>query len=63
MKDISLMEFCREKSQSEAGQIMGCTQSAVSQMIRSGREIYFFQNQQGIWEFKEIRRPGKKKAA
>lgn len=63
MKDISLTEFCREKSQYEAGQIMGCTQSAVSQMIRSGRNIYFFQNEAGAWEYKEIRKPGKKKAA
>ena len=40
MKEKTLKQFCDEKSQQAAADIIGCTQGAVWQMIKNGREIY-----------------------
>lgn len=37
--EISLENFVSERSQKEAARLMGVTQSAVSQMLRSGRQV------------------------
>lgn len=63
MKKIPLPEFCDLNSQAEAAQIIGCSQSAISQMIQAKREIYITQGEDGNLSAIEIRKPKSKKAA
>ena len=39
MKTIPLNEFVRDHGQKKVAEMMGVTQSAVSQMLRSGRNV------------------------
>jgi predicted transcriptional regulator len=63
MKKTPLAEFCDLKSQAQAAQIIGCTQSAISQMIKAERQIYITEDESGNFECIEIRKPKMKKAA
>lgn len=63
MKQIPLAEFCNLKSQAEAAEIIGCSQSAVSQMIRAERKVYITDDGMGNLGCIEIRKPKAKKAA
>lgn len=59
MKDIPLSEFVKSHSQAEAAKAIGVNQSAVSQMLAAGREIYIRQNEDG-YESYEVKPIGKK---
>jgi len=61
MKEIHIKDFCEECGQARAAEIMGCTQGAVSLMLKAGREIYFT-TQDNVVTYYEIRRPGRKRA-
>lgn len=63
MKKTPLAEFCELKSQSEAALIIGCSQSAISQMIRARRDVFITEDEQGVLGCMEIRKPKAKKAA
>ena len=63
MNEISLSEFCAKFSQVKAAEIMGCSQSAVSQMLASARDIRFVAGIDGHYSHFEIKIPAKKKAA
>ena len=63
MNEITLKDFCGRFSQAKAAEIMECSQSAVSQMVASGRDIRFTEAQDGTYKHFEIKIPAKKKAA
>jgi len=63
MSEISLSEFCDKFSQGRAAEIMGCSQSAVSQMVAARRDIRFVCGVDGVYTHFEIKIPAKKKAA
>jgi DNA-binding transcriptional LysR family regulator len=47
MKDMPLHEFCSARSQAQVAEVLGWTQSAVSQAIRSGRDIRIVEHDAG----------------
>lgn len=51
------------KAQKEVGEILGVTQGAVSQALTADRDIYFHEVAPGVFDFYEIKKPRKKKAA
>lgn len=59
----TLQEFLSDKSQSEAGKLLGgMTQSAIHQMIKSGREVYVTRDSASDqFDWYEIRRSPKSK--
>ncbi|QEY15488.1 hypothetical protein D0C16_05565 [Cellvibrio sp. KY-GH-1] len=63
MKKIPLSEFCSNQSQLRAAEIIGCSQSAVSQMLASKRAVFIIENDDGSFGCEEIRKPKAKKAA
>lgn len=63
MKKIPLLEFCESRSQTEAAQVIGCSQSAVSQMLRAKRLVYITEDDLGNLDCIEIKTPKAKKAA
>lgn len=63
MADIHISEFSQGRTQAEIALILGVTQGAVHQMIKSGRDIYFRPIDSGGFEFYEIKKPRGKKAA
>lgn len=63
MKRIPLRQFCDEYSQVRAAEVIGCSQSAVSQMLASKRSVFITQDEDGAFGCEEIRRPKQKKAA
>jgi len=63
MNEITLNDFCAKFSQVKAAEIIGCSQSAVSQMVASCRDIRFVEAQDGTYTHFEIKIPAKKKAA
>lgn len=58
---VPLSQFCGDHSQQRAAEIMDCTQSAVHQAIKAGREIYIVALADGGFEWFEIKR--RKKSA
>ena len=63
MTEIPLAKFCEDNSQRKAAEIIGCTQSAVSQMIQSRRNIFIYEKEDGTLGCREIRIPKPNKAA
>jgi predicted transcriptional regulator len=63
MASISIEDFCKKYSQLKAAEIIGCSQSAISQMIQSKRNIIFSENADGVFSCHEIKIPKSKKAA
>lgn len=67
MKDIKLADWMAVRKQKEAAKLIGCNQSAVSQMIRSGRQIYVRVTDLGevvkVWEERPVGAKGKKESA
>jgi hypothetical protein len=61
MREIHIKEFCRESRQAEAAEILGCTQGAVSKMLKAERDIFFVVGD-GCPTFYEIKRPKKSSA-
>jgi hypothetical protein len=60
MKEVALKDFCLSESQTRAGEVMGCSQSAVHQALKAGREIYFLINEQGLAiDWYEVKRPAR----
>lgn len=57
MKEVALAVFCAKKKQAEAASILGCSQVAVSQMLKAEREIVIVFNDDGSKSWYEIRRP------
>ena len=56
MKTIPLSEFVKDHGQKRVAEMMGVTQSAVSQMLRSGRTVVVDVDQfGGFIEAREIR--------
>lgn len=60
MKDMALADWIAERTQAEAAELIGCNQSAVSQMLRSDRQIFVRISGKGevfrIWEERPIGR-------
>ena len=58
MKDIPLADWVAERTQAEAAELIGCNQSAVSQMLRSERQIFVRVNKRGavmkVWEERPV---------
>lgn len=63
MNKISLQDFCEKHSQAKAAELFGCTQGAVSQMIKAEREIYLIPNKQGSFDWYEVKRRRRQKSA
>lgn len=40
MKEITLQDYCAEKSQKEAAKVLNCTPGAVSQMLKAQRAVF-----------------------
>lgn len=59
-KSESLSKFLLDKTQAEVAQIIGVTQGAVSQMVRSGRDIWIRVNADGSHEAVEITSVGRR---
>lgn len=59
MRDIPLTEFLKSYSQAEAAKVIGVNQSAISQMLAAGREIYIRQTKGGFESY-EVKPIGKK---
>lgn len=55
MKDTSLSEFCSSRSQAKVADLLGWTQSAVSQALRSGRDIRIVEYADGSISAYEVR--------
>ena len=53
MKETHLKEFLKDHSQEVAGEILGCTQGAVSQMVKAKRNIYICESEDGETSFYE----------
>ncbi|BBP81150.1 hypothetical protein PHLH8_07920 [Pseudomonas sp. Pc102] len=60
---IPLVDFAQGKKQPEMAKLLGVTQSAVSQMINSNREIRVRKKAGGGYEPIEIRLVGRRRAA
>lgn len=52
---VPLSEFIKGKSQAEVAEIIGVTQGAVSQMLRSKRDIRVRRDARGSFEAVEIK--------
>lgn len=62
MADIPLREFAKDKTQAAAAKKIGVTQSALSQMLRSDRQIFVRTDSRGrVLGAYEIRPIGSKK--
>lgn len=55
---ISLKDFAHGRTQPELGKLLGVSQSAVSQMLSSGRDIRIQIDEQGRYSAIEIRPVG-----
>ena len=55
---VPLGDFAKGRTQPELGRLLGITQSAVSQMLRSGRDIRISVDAHGRHTAVEIRRVG-----
>lgn len=58
MKELTLAEWVAGRTQAQAAELIGCNQSAVSQMLRSGRQIYVRIGKTGdvlrVWEERPV---------
>lgn len=59
----TLKDFLEGRSQPEAAMLLGVTQSAVSQMLSSGRDIRVEESPEGGFRAFEIKPIGKAKTA
>jgi len=59
----TLAAFAEGKTQPELALLIGVTQSAISQMIKSGRDIRVRQLPNGNWQAYEIRPVGSRRRA
>lgn len=62
-QEFTLEEFVNKHSQDKAAEIIRCSQSAVSQMIRKKRIIFIIENPDGTFDSREIKRPNSHRAA
>lgn len=66
MTEITLHQFLEQHTQKEAAEGMGVNQSAVSQMVKSGRDVRLLINASGAiessYEFKPIGKTDRKVA-
>lgn len=60
---ISLKDFAYGRTQPELGKLLGVSQSAVSQMLSSGRDIRIQVDEQGRYSAYEIRPVGGRRKA
>ena len=60
MSEYTLQEFCDERSQQAAADIIGVTQGAVWQMLEANREIYIQVPETGDPTFYEVKRKAKR---
>jgi predicted transcriptional regulator len=58
---LSLREFAKGRSQPEIAELFGITQSAVSQMMRSSRDIRIFAGEEGEIAAMELRPIGSRR--
>lgn len=56
-----LREFAQGKTQPQLAELLGVSQSAVSQMLNSGRDIRVRADGHGGYEFIELRSVGRKR--
>lgn len=59
---ITLKDFCQEHSQIRAADVMDVTQGAVSQMLKSDREVYIVPRGKDQYEWYEVKRKPRKKS-
>ena len=62
-RDIPLKEFCKQHTQAVAGEIIGCSQGAISQMLKDGRQVFISIDSSGNHDWYEIRRKIRSDAA
>lgn len=53
MTEITLKEYCKEYSQTQAAALMGKSCAAVSQMLAKGRDVWAVTDDQGQVSFYE----------
>ncbi len=63
MADIHIEDFVKSRTQGQIAEILGVTQGAVCQAIAAKRDIFFRELDGGGFEWYEIKRPKKKRAA
>ena len=57
---VPLRDFAKGRTQPELGRLLGITQSAVSQMLRSERDVRISVDVHGRYTAVEIRRVGRR---
>lgn len=62
-RDIPLKDFCEAHTQAVAGKVLGCSQGAISQMLKAGRQIFISVDGAGNHDWYEIRRKIRSDAA
>lgn len=63
MQKTHVREFCNAYSQGVAAKIIGCSQAAVSQMIKNQRDVYIITCADGSYTWEEVRKPKVRRAA
>jgi predicted transcriptional regulator len=56
MNGTNIHDFLKTHTQTETADLLGCSQSAVSQMTRSGRDLYIEKKPDGSYSYYEIKR-------
>ncbi len=59
MKKTRLVDFCKSRTQKEVAALLGCSQSAVSQMLKAERDIYVVKASDHSCTYFEIKSPAK----
>jgi len=57
---VPIRDFVKGRTQPELGRLLGITQSAVSQMLHSGRDVRIMMDAQGRCSAIEIRQIGRR---
>lgn len=55
MRRITLDEFAAEKGQARAAALLGLRQGSLSKALRTGREIYVTESEDGTYSANEVK--------
>lgn len=57
MSGTHIQEFLKTHTQTETAALLGCSQSAVSQMVRAKRNVFIVKDPTGSYTYYEIKHP------
>ncbi|WP_028627685.1 Cro/CI family transcriptional regulator [Metapseudomonas resinovorans] len=55
MKRVQLSEFAKAHGQTKAAQLLGMAQGSLSKAIRTGRDVYVTEHEDGTFTAEELR--------